>query len=189
MIDEKAPTLGELIYQFDCAVEARTKNTDLSKSYMFDKDHRNAKEALLEAYEAAKPSPPMSTSGEMVACSDAATTLATQIMALDWKARKDWSVEDQAWRHGELQEMIASRIEALVAEADAENTLTESLLADERRARFAAEALVAEQAGEIELEKGARETAEHGGDLLADEVAEWKARALSAEAALAKGGG
>lgn len=38
---------------------------------------------------------------------DTATTLATRIMALDWKARKDWTNEEQADRHGELQEMIS----------------------------------------------------------------------------------
>lgn len=36
--------------------------------------------------------------------------LPTAIMALDWKARKDWTVEDQANRHGELQEMIAAAL-------------------------------------------------------------------------------
>lgn len=37
---------------------------------------------------------------------DIPSALATQIMALDWKARKDWTVDEQAWRYGELQEMI-----------------------------------------------------------------------------------
>lgn len=37
---------------------------------------------------------------------DVPTDLATRIMALDWKARKDWTVDEQADRHGEIQEMI-----------------------------------------------------------------------------------
>lgn len=47
---------------------------------------------------------------------EALQALPTQIMALDWKARKDWTVEEQAWRHGELQEMIAAAL-ALVTDA------------------------------------------------------------------------
>ena len=48
---------------------------------------------------------------------DLVTTLATQIVALDWKARKDWTVEEQADRHGELQEMIhVALVEALQAD-------------------------------------------------------------------------
>lgn len=42
--------------------------------------------------------------------------LATQIMALDWKARKDWTVDEQANRYGELQEMIAAYLSARSAE-------------------------------------------------------------------------
>ena len=48
---------------------------------------------------------------------DLVTTLATQIVALDWKARKDWTVEEQADRHVELQEMINDAlVEALQAD-------------------------------------------------------------------------
>lgn len=38
--------------------------------------------------------------------------LPTAIVALDWKARKDWTVDEQADRHGELQEMIAIALAA-----------------------------------------------------------------------------
>lgn len=44
---------------------------------------------------------------------DAATDLATRITALEWKARKDWTVDEQADRHGELQEMIDSELASL----------------------------------------------------------------------------
>jgi hypothetical protein len=44
---------------------------------------------------------------------DIASDLATRIMALDWKARKDWTVEDQANRYGELQEMVDAALRAV----------------------------------------------------------------------------
>ncbi len=42
--------------------------------------------------------------------------LATQIMALDWKARRDWTVDEQADRYGELQEMLTAYLSARSAE-------------------------------------------------------------------------
>lgn len=58
-----------------------------------------------------KPAAPVVDVAEFTAAEpDLATSLATAILGLDWKARRDWTVEEQADRHGQLQEMIAAAL-------------------------------------------------------------------------------
>jgi len=114
--------------------------------------------AAIAAYEAAKPAPPMSTSGEMVEAVS--------------EARYCWEVIQGQCSEGDgFTENAAYALEAAIDKCEKAASRIEAL-----------EALVAEQAGEIEKLRHIR-------DRRGDKIIELSERALSAEAALAKGGG
>lgn len=137
-------------------------------------EHTDLVRSIILAYEAAKPSPPMSTSGVMVERLRSMEAMFRYWDSWNRKARDkeglptvdnthmmsvppEWPSHGVVRRWAVLMDEAASRIEAL-------------------------EARVAEQAGEIEKLR-------HIIDRRGDKIIELSERALSAEADLAKGGG